>query len=80
MWTQILQEQSDLCLHCLTKILLKHFSRRQKQTTFVVIGALKVQFANIPKCKEYCKTIFGQFMRSRSYVVIHQDLGQDFFY
>ena len=27
--------------HCLTKSLLKHFSRRQEQTTFVVIGALR---------------------------------------
>ena len=37
----VLQEQSDLGLHCLTKRLLKHFSSRQKQMTFVVIGALR---------------------------------------
>ena len=30
--------QSDLGLHCLLERLLKDFSRRQKQTTFVVIG------------------------------------------
>ena len=29
-----------LFLHLLLKRLLKHFSRRQKQTTFVVIGSL----------------------------------------
>ena len=29
---------------CLTKRLLKHFSRRRKQTTFVVISALRVIF------------------------------------
>ena len=28
--------------------LLKHFSRREKQTTFVAIGALKVKLNNIP--------------------------------
>ena len=37
------QEQSDLGLHCLLERLLKHFSRRQKQTTFVVIGLLSVK-------------------------------------
>ena len=44
MWTQIrllLMEQSDLDLHCLLKRLLKHFSRQQKQMTFVVIGAFR---------------------------------------
>ena len=35
-----LQEQSDLGLHCFTMRLLKHFSRWQKQTTFVVISDL----------------------------------------
>ena len=40
----LLQEQFDLGAHCLAKRLLKHFSRRQKQTTFVVIGALRVKF------------------------------------
>ena len=45
MWTQIrlfLKEQSDLGLHCLLERLLKLFSRRQKHTTFVVIGILRV--------------------------------------
>ena len=45
MWNQIrllLQEQSELGLHCLTKRLLKLFSRLQKQTTFVVMGALNM--------------------------------------
>ena len=35
-------EQSDLSPHCLPYRLLKHFSRREKQTTFVVIGELRV--------------------------------------
>ena len=35
-------EQSDLGPHCLPSRLLKHFSRREKQTTFVAIGALRV--------------------------------------
>ena len=35
-------EQSDLGLHCLFERLIKHFSRRHKQTTFVVIGVLRV--------------------------------------
>ena len=35
-------DQSDLGLHCLTNMLLKHFSRRLKQMTFVVIGTLRV--------------------------------------
>ena len=35
-----LQCLSDLSLHCLLERLQKHFSRRQKQTNFVVIGAL----------------------------------------
>ena len=33
--------QSDLRLHCLLERLLKHFSRRQKQSNFVVISALR---------------------------------------
>ena len=51
MCTQIrllLQEQSDLGLNCLSKRLLKHFIRRQNQTTFIVIGTLKVN----PKAHE----------------------------
>ena len=46
MWIQIrllLQEQSDLDLHCLSKRLLNDFSRRQKRTTFVMIGALRLK-------------------------------------
>ena len=42
MWTKIrllLREQSGLGLHCSSKRLLKQFSRRQKQASFVVIGA-----------------------------------------
>ena len=34
-------EQFYLGLHCLLKRLLKHFSTKQKQTTFVVIRVLK---------------------------------------
>ena len=36
-------QQSDLGPHCLPWRLLKHFSRREKQTTFVAIGALRVK-------------------------------------
>ena len=38
---------SDLSLHCLLERLLKHFSRRQKQTIFVVIGALRVKSSQL---------------------------------
>ena len=34
-----------MSLHCLLERLLKHFSRRQKQSNFVVIGALRVNRA-----------------------------------
>ena len=46
MWTQIrllLQEQSDQGLHCLNKKLLNHLIRQQKQTSFVVVGTLRVK-------------------------------------
>ena len=36
-------EQTDLGPHCLSYRLLKHFSRLEKQTTFVGIGALRVK-------------------------------------
>ena len=36
--------QFDLGLHCLTQQLLKHLSRWQNQTTFVVVGALRVNY------------------------------------
>ena len=36
-------EQTALGPHCLPYRLLKHFSRREKQTTFVVIGTLRVK-------------------------------------
>ena len=36
------QTAPDLGPNCLSKRLLKHFSRREKQTTFVAIGALRV--------------------------------------
>ena len=38
-------EQSNLDQHCLTKRLLKHFRRQQRQPNFVVIGALWVKSA-----------------------------------
>ena len=38
-------QQSDLGLHCLFERLLKHFSRRQNQATFVVIGVLRVKLS-----------------------------------
>ena len=36
--TNLSIRQSDLDFHCLLERLFKHFSRRQKQTTFIVIG------------------------------------------
>ena len=42
MWTQIRQEQSDLDLHCLSKRFQNISDRQQKQTTFVIIGTLRV--------------------------------------
>ena len=36
------QIASDLCPHCLPYRLFKHFIRREKQTTFVAIGVLRV--------------------------------------
>ena len=39
----LLYEQSNLGLYCLFERLLKHFSRRQKQMTFVVIDVLRVK-------------------------------------
>ena len=51
------QTAPDLGPHCLPWRLLKHFSRREKQTTFVAIGALRVKFvfyvsggADLTKC------------------------------
>ena len=38
--------------HCLPQRLLKHFSRREKQTTFVAIGALRVN-TNFELVKEF---------------------------
>ena len=47
---------SDLGLHCLLVRLLKHFSRRQKQTTFVVIGVLRVIYSRfiVPGFESVC--------------------------
>ena len=63
MWTKIrllLQEQSDLGLHCLLERLLKHFNRQQKQMIFVVIGVLRV------KNRKYQKFI-RVFMKNRDF-------------
>ena len=40
---------ADLGPHCLSCRLLKHFSRREKQTIFVAIGALRVK---LTKCSQ----------------------------
>ena len=45
---------SDLSLHCLLERLLKHFSRRQKLTTFVVIGVLRIKMITGSHCS-FCK-------------------------
>ena len=61
MWTQIkmlIQEQFDMGLHCLTKRLLKHLGGQQKQTTFVVIGALRVN-------KIICYSVIRFFYNAR---------------
>ena len=47
----LLCEKYDLGLHCLTKMLLKHFTRRQKQTSFEVNGVLKVNNLKSMNCK-----------------------------
>ena len=39
------KQTNDLCLHCLTKRLLKHFSRRQLQRTKFMTGGLRVKAA-----------------------------------
>ena len=39
-------DQTDLDLHCLSKEASKHFSRRQKQTTFVVIDVLRINLVS----------------------------------
>ena len=44
---QLILEQSDLGPYCLTMRNLKHLSGRQKQTTFVVIGALRIKRTNL---------------------------------
>ena len=41
------QTESELGLRCLTERLDKYLSRRQKQTTFVMIDALKVNLYHV---------------------------------
>ena len=48
------REQSDLDLHCLSKWLLKNFTRQQKQMTFVVIDILHISISI-----RYKITLFG---------------------
>ena len=45
---EVLLEQSDLGPHCFSKGFLKHFFKRQNQTTFAVIAALRIRFAIVP--------------------------------
>ena len=59
MWTQIrllLLEQFDLDIHCVSKRLRKHFSRRQKQTTFVVIDLLRAKYEESMVCHQLMGT------------------------
>ena len=55
-------QTAPLGLHCLTKRLLKHSNRCKKQTTFVVIGALRADYIKYiyrPSVKSaYQKIIF----------------------
>ena len=41
-------------VHTVSHKLLKHFSRREKQTTFVVIGALRASTNNVPESIQLC--------------------------
>ena len=57
--------QPDLGIHCLLERLLKHFSRRQKQTTFVVmaiLGLIPIFFLSLNKYS----TLYA-----KKYVFIH---------
>ena len=58
MWAHIRQEKSDLGLHCLTKRLLKHINRRQKQATFVMIGAFRI------KMQTTCSSSISEMIRN----------------
>ena len=58
--TAPISEQSDLSPHCLQKRLLKHFSRQEKQTTFVAIGALWVNKS--PVTAIIIKRVIGENM------------------
>ena len=40
-----------MSLHCLTKMLLKHLIRRQKQKTFVELGVLRVNIIYVAGMK-----------------------------
>ena len=44
-------------LHCLLERLLKHFSRRQKQSNCVVIGALRVNRAKQLKATSFIRLV-----------------------
>ena len=67
-------EQSNLGPHCLPQRLLKHFSRREKQTTFVAIGALRA------KCKRACLGGGGywKFIRPELYAEIAKETISDY--
>ena len=55
------QKKADLGLHRLTKRLLKYCSRRQKQTTCVVIDALKFKHSFIDELHAvnyFCNFVF----------------------
>ena len=54
------QTAPDLGLHCLTKRPLKHFSKRKQQTSFVVIGALRVNLNDGEFC--ICKKVKMSFI------------------
>ena len=52
-------------MHCLPKKLLKHFSKQQKQATFVVTDALRVNTG---------KRVTGAGELCRAYVHVYQEL------
>ena len=71
MWTQI-RLQPNMDLHCLTKDLLKHFSIRQKQTTFVENGALTLKAPITTSADDKFCDIFTNFLTKKG-MILHEN-------
>ena len=80
MWTQN-RLQSDQGLHCLTKRLLKYFSRELKQTTFVVIGTFRVYIIQRYQTSiiSYCLLVGGRVVALREMALAYLACWQDEF-